>query len=73
MGFARPRQEFRVVLAGGEEGMVLELDQFHQAPVRGGAADLIARLQQQVAVLIDDEEIALPYLEFPWFKAATIQ
>ncbi|MBW4531207.1 MAG: DUF2442 domain-containing protein [Aphanothece saxicola GSE-SYN-MK-01-06B] len=24
-------------------------------------------------MLIDDEELALPYAEFPWFKAATIQ
>ena len=24
-------------------------------------------------MLIDDEELALPYSEFPWFKAATIQ
>lgn len=26
-----------------------------------------------VWLLIDDEELALPYSEFPWFKAATIQ
>ena len=26
-----------------------------------------------VWMLIDDEELALPYSEFPWFKAATIQ
>lgn len=26
-----------------------------------------------VWMLIDDEELALPYTEFPWFKAATIQ
>ena len=26
-----------------------------------------------VWILIDDEELALPYSEFPWFKAATIQ
>jgi hypothetical protein len=26
-----------------------------------------------VWVLLDDEELALPYSEFPWFKAATIQ
>lgn len=25
-----------------------------------------------VWMLIDDEELALPYSEFPWFKAATI-
>ncbi len=24
-------------------------------------------------MLIDEEELALPYSEFPWFKAATIQ
>jgi hypothetical protein len=24
-------------------------------------------------ILIDDEELALPYSEFPWFKLATIQ
>lgn len=24
-------------------------------------------------MLVDDEEIALPYTEFPWIKAATIQ
>jgi hypothetical protein len=24
-------------------------------------------------MLIDDEELALPYSEFPWFKAATIE
>lgn len=24
-------------------------------------------------MLIDDEELALPYYEFPWFKTATIQ
>jgi hypothetical protein len=24
-------------------------------------------------MLIDDEELALPYSEFPWFTAATIQ
>jgi hypothetical protein len=24
-------------------------------------------------ILIDDEELALPYSEFPWFKVATIQ
>jgi hypothetical protein len=24
-------------------------------------------------MLIDDEELALPYSEFPWFKPATIQ
>jgi hypothetical protein len=24
-------------------------------------------------IRIDDEELALPYSEFPWFKAATIQ
>ncbi|MBD2718258.1 DUF2442 domain-containing protein [Synechococcus sp. FACHB-909] len=24
-------------------------------------------------MLIDDEELALPYSEFPWFKLATIQ
>lgn len=24
-------------------------------------------------MLIDDEELALPYSEFPWFKVATIQ
>ena len=24
-------------------------------------------------IFIDDEELALPYSEFPWFKAATIQ
>jgi len=24
-------------------------------------------------ILLDDEELALPYSEFPWFKAATIQ
>ncbi len=24
-------------------------------------------------MLIDNEELALPYSEFPWFKAATIQ
>ena len=24
-------------------------------------------------MLIDDEELVLPYSEFPWFKAATIQ
>jgi len=26
-----------------------------------------------VWMLIDDEELALPYSHFPWFKAATIQ
>jgi hypothetical protein len=26
-----------------------------------------------VWVLIDDEVLALPYSEFPWFKSATIQ
>ncbi len=26
-----------------------------------------------VWLLIDDEELALPYSEFPWLKAATIQ
>jgi hypothetical protein len=26
-----------------------------------------------VWMLIDDDELALPYSEFPWFKAATIQ
>jgi len=26
-----------------------------------------------VWLFIDDEELALPYSEFPWFKAATIQ
>jgi hypothetical protein len=26
-----------------------------------------------VWVLIDDEELTLPYSEFPWFKSATIQ
>lgn len=26
-----------------------------------------------VWMLIDDEELALPYSEFPWFKVATIQ
>jgi len=26
-----------------------------------------------VWILIDDEELALPYSEFPWFNAATIQ
>jgi hypothetical protein len=26
-----------------------------------------------VWLLIDDEELALPFSEFPWFKAATIQ
>jgi hypothetical protein len=26
-----------------------------------------------VWMLIDDEELALPYSEFPWFMAATIQ
>ena len=26
-----------------------------------------------VWMLIDDEELALPYSEFPWFKSATIQ
>jgi hypothetical protein len=26
-----------------------------------------------VWLIIDDEELALPYSEFPWFKAATIQ
>lgn len=26
-----------------------------------------------VWILLDDEELALPYSEFPWFKAATIQ
>jgi hypothetical protein len=26
-----------------------------------------------VWMLINDEELALPYSEFPWFKAATIQ
>lgn len=26
-----------------------------------------------VWILIDDEELALPYSEFPWFMAATIQ
>ena len=26
-----------------------------------------------VWMLIDDEELALPYSEFPWFKTATIQ
>jgi len=26
-----------------------------------------------VWILIDDEELALPYSEFPWFKAGTIQ
>jgi len=26
-----------------------------------------------VWMLIDDEELALPYSEFPWFQAATIQ
>ena len=26
-----------------------------------------------VWMLIDDEELALPYSEFPWFKAGTIQ
>ena len=26
-----------------------------------------------VWMLIDDEELVLPYSEFPWFKAATIQ
>ena len=25
-----------------------------------------------VCMLIDDEELTLPYSEFPWFKAATI-
>jgi hypothetical protein len=24
-------------------------------------------------MLIDDEELALPYAEFPWFKSATIE
>jgi len=24
-------------------------------------------------ILIDDEELALPYSEFPWFKAAALQ
>jgi Protein of unknown function (DUF2442) len=28
---------------------------------------------QFVCTLIDDEELALPCSEFPWFKAATIQ
>ncbi len=26
-----------------------------------------------VWILIDDEELAVPYSEFPWFNAATIQ
>ena len=26
-----------------------------------------------VWILVGDEELALPYSDFPWFKAATIQ
>ena len=39
-----------MVLAGGEEGMLLELDQLHQAAIGGGAADPVAGLQEQGAV-----------------------
>ena len=50
MGLARQGAELRVELAGGEVGVVLELDQFDQATIRGSAADLVARFEKQVAV-----------------------
>jgi hypothetical protein len=50
MGFAGAGEEFRVVLAGEEEGMAFEFNQFHQAAVGGDAADLIAGFKEEVAV-----------------------
>ena len=52
MGLARQGSELRVELAGGEVGVVLELDQFDQATIRGSAADLVARFEKQVAVCV---------------------
>jgi hypothetical protein len=42
-----------------------------------GTTTLVAEVTNvsghSVWILIDDEELALPYSEFPWFKAGTIQ
>jgi hypothetical protein len=37
------------------------------------AAEVTNVSGHRVSMHIDDEELALPYSEFPWFKAATIQ
>ena len=37
------------------------------------AAEVTNESSYCIWILIDDEELALPYSEFPWFKAATIQ
>ena len=50
MGLAGPGAKLRMVLAGGEVGVVLELDQFDQATIGGSAADLVARFEKQAAV-----------------------
>ena len=34
VGLAGSGEKFRVVLAGGEEGVILELHQFHEAAIR---------------------------------------
>ena len=50
MGPAGSRQEFGVVLAGGEKGMFGKFDQFHQPAIGGASADFVARLEKQVSV-----------------------
>ena len=37
------------------------------------AAEVTNVCSHCIWLLVDDEELALPYSEFPWFKAATIQ
>ena len=37
------------------------------------AAEVTNVSSHSIWLLVDEEELALPYPEFPWFKAATIQ
>ncbi len=50
MGFAGAGEEFGVKLAGGKERVALQLDQFDEPAIGGGATDLIARSQEEIAV-----------------------
>ncbi|MEB3263523.1 MAG: DUF2442 domain-containing protein [Synechococcus sp.] len=37
------------------------------------AAEVTNVSRHCIWILIDDEELALPYVEFPWFQSATIE
>ena len=64
MGLAGPGAELRVELAGGEVGVVLELDQFDQATIGGSAADLIARFEKKVAVgIVEFVAVAVAFVD----------